>query len=76
MKKVAVAATEAPSQDVLDEDDIELVRTKRFDLKPMDIEEAILQMNMLGHNFFVFTNSETNETSVVYTRRDGKIRLN
>ena len=74
-EKVAVAATEAPSQDVLDEDDIELVRTKRFDLKPMDIEEAILQMNMLGHNFFVFTNSETNETSVVYTRNDGRYGL-
>lgn len=57
------------------EDDIELVRTKRFDLKPMDTEEAILQMNMLGHNFFVFTNADTNETNVVYTRRDGKYGL-
>src|SRR5690554_5202539 len=39
-----------------DEDELELVRTKRFALKPMDVEEAILQMNMIGHNFFVFSN--------------------
>lgn len=56
----------------LEDEDYELVRTKRFNLKPMDSEEAILQMNMLGHNFFVFTNAETNSTNVVYKRRDGK----
>ncbi|WP_078543862.1 ribosome hibernation-promoting factor, HPF/YfiA family [Litchfieldia alkalitelluris] len=53
-------------------DDFELVRTKRFNLKPMDSEEAILQMNMLGHNFFVYTNASTNSTNVVYRRNDGK----
>ncbi|MDF0726088.1 ribosome-associated translation inhibitor RaiA [Cytobacillus sp. S13-E01] len=58
-------------QDAEDED-FELVRNKRFNLKPMDSEEAILQMNMLGHNFFVFTNASTNNTNVVYKRRDGK----
>ncbi len=58
-----------------EEEDLEVVRTKRFDLKPMDVEEAILQMNMLGHNFFVFTNSATNETNVVYSRKDGKFGL-
>lgn len=52
--------------DAVEEDELELVRTKRFDLKPMDVEEAILQMDMLGHNFFVFTNADTNETNVVY----------
>lgn len=56
-------------------DKIEIVRTKRFDLKPMDSEEAILQMDMLGHNFFVFTNAETNDTNVVYKRKDGKYGL-
>ena len=56
----------------LEEDDFELVRTKRFNLKPMDSEEAILQMNMLGHSFYVFTNADTNSTSVVYRRKDGK----
>nr|WP_309098584.1 ribosome-associated translation inhibitor RaiA [Fredinandcohnia onubensis] len=65
------AATATAVQDIEDED-YELVRTKRFDLKPMDSEEAILQMNMLGHNFFVFTNAETNTTNVVYRRKDGK----
>ena len=58
-----------------DESEIEVVRTKRFNLKPMDSEEAILQMDMLGHEFFVFTNAESNDTNVVYKRRDGKYGL-
>ncbi|MDA2321337.1 ribosome hibernation-promoting factor, HPF/YfiA family [Bacillus cereus group sp. Bc177] len=61
--------------DEVEEDELELVRTKRFDLKPMDVEEAILQMDMLGHSFFVFTNADTNETNVVYGRKDGKYGL-
>lgn len=55
--------------------ELEIVRQKRFDLKPMDSEEAILQMNMLGHNFFVFTNAETNLTNIVYRRKDGRYGL-
>jgi len=58
-----------------DEEDFELVRTKRFTFKPMDVEEAILQMNMLGHTFFVFSNSETKSVNVVYKRSDGKYGL-
>ncbi|AZS17574.1 ribosome-associated translation inhibitor RaiA [Paenibacillus motobuensis] len=58
-----------------EEDELEVVRTKKFNLKPMDVEEAILQMNMVGHNFFVFANIETNETNVVYRRNDGKYGL-
>ncbi|TYR80114.1 ribosome-associated translation inhibitor RaiA [Priestia megaterium] len=58
-----------------EEDELELVRTKRFNLKPMDTEEAILQMNMLGHSFFVFTNADTNITNVVYRRKDGRYGL-
>lgn len=61
------------------EDDEELgnsiVRTKRLSLKPMDAEEAVLQMDMLGHNFFIFEDAETNGTSIVYTRKDGKYGL-
>lgn len=53
----------------------EIVRFKRFSLKPMDAEEAILQMNLLGHNFFVFTNASTNQVNVLYKRRDGKYGL-
>ncbi|MCM3663579.1 ribosome-associated translation inhibitor RaiA [Mesobacillus subterraneus] len=62
-------------EQVEDEDDLEVVRTKSFDLKPMDSEEAILQMNMLGHSFYVFTNAETNQTNVVYKRNDGRYGL-
>lgn len=55
--------------------ELEVVRQKSFDLKPMDSEEAILQMNMLGHNFYVFTNADTNLTNVVYKRKDGRYGL-
>lgn len=48
----------------------EIVRTKRFDLKPMTVNEAALQMELLGHTFFVFRNSATNDVNVVYRRRD------
>lgn len=58
-----------------DEEDYEVVRTKRFTLKPMDVEEAILQMNMVGHNFFVFANSDSSQVNVVYKRADGKYGL-
>ncbi len=50
-------------------DDIKIVRSKKFPMKPMDIEEACVQMELLGHNFFVFRNAETDEINVVYKRR-------
>lgn len=53
-----------------DADAFKIVRTKRFALKPMDEEEAIMQMNMLGHNFFVFHNAETEVVNVVYKRKN------
>ncbi|NLJ34587.1 MAG: ribosome-associated translation inhibitor RaiA [Firmicutes bacterium] len=52
-----------------------LVRTKRFAMKPMSVDEAILQMNLLGHDFFVFCNADTDEVNVVYLRRDGNYGL-
>lgn len=55
--------------------ELDIVRTKRLSLKPMDSEEAVLQMNMLGHNFFIFEDAETNDTSIVYRRKDGKYGL-
>jgi putative sigma-54 modulation protein len=58
-----------------EEEDLEVVRTKQFNLKPMDVEEAILQMNMVGHNFFVFANLDTEKINVVYKRSDGKYGL-
>jgi putative sigma-54 modulation protein len=68
-----VEEPEAPA--VEEENELEIVRKKSFDLKPMDSEEAILQMNLLGHNFFVFINAETNRTNVVYKRKDGRYGL-
>ncbi len=47
-----------------------IVKTKVFELKPISPEEAVIQMEMIGHDFFVFTNSETEKTAVVYRRRD------
>ena len=58
-----------------DEDTFEVFRTKNFTLKPMDVEEAILQMNLIGHNFFVFQNMDTNQVNVVYMRNDGRYGL-
>ncbi len=54
---------------------LRIVRTKRFDLKPMNAEEAVLQMEMLGHDFFVFLDGETNSTNIVYKRDDGDFGL-
>lgn len=62
-------------QDINLDDELEVVKTKRFAMKPMDIEEAILQMDMLGHSFFVFSNSDTEEMNVVYKRKDGRYGL-
>jgi putative sigma-54 modulation protein len=53
----------------------DLVRTKRFDLKPMDVEEAIEQMELLGHDFFLFHFADEDVPSVVYRRRDGSFGL-
>jgi len=52
-----------------------LVRTKRFTVKPMTMEEAIMQMNLLGHSFFVFRSAETEDINVVYRRKDGDYGL-
>ncbi|MCD6443203.1 MAG: ribosome-associated translation inhibitor RaiA [Thermotogae bacterium] len=53
----------------------EIVRVKRFFLKPMNVDEAIDQMELLGHTFFVFRNAETDEINVVYKRKDGNYGL-
>lgn len=55
----------------MDESNYKIVKSKRFSLKPMDVEEAILQMNLLGHSFFLFLNAQTEEVSLVYKRNDG-----
>jgi putative sigma-54 modulation protein len=55
----------------VDEVDYEVIKHKTFVMRPMDVEEAILQMNMLGHSFFMFSNAKTGSTNVVYKREDG-----
>lgn len=56
-------------EDYDEEDEIQIDRVKRFAMKPMDPEEACLQMELLGHNFYVFRNVETDEVNVVYKRK-------
>lgn len=60
-----------------DDDSFEprIVKTKRFAIKPMSSEEAVLQMELIGHNFFVYTNADTDEVNVVYKRKDGHYGL-
>lgn len=61
------AFAEWPEPDIEDED-LDVVKTKKFDLEPMTVDEAIVQMEMLEHNFFVFLNMETDSVNVVYRR--------
>lgn len=56
-------------RDYQDEDEIKIVRTKQFDMKPMYPEDACVQMELLGHNFYVFNNAETGAVNVVYKRK-------
>ncbi|MFH1538142.1 MAG: ribosome-associated translation inhibitor RaiA [bacterium] len=58
-----------------EEDESEIVKTKRFSVKPMDPHEASLQMEMLNHSFFMFLNDQTEEINVIYKRRDGNYGL-
>ncbi len=67
----------APDFDAWDEgeEDFHLVRTKEVFLRPMDLDEAIMQMNLLDHNFFMFLDSDTDKVSVAYRRKDGQYGL-
>lgn len=56
-------------------EEINIIRTKRFAIKPMDAEEACIQMDLLGHNFFVFRNADTEEVNVVYKRKGNTFGL-
>ncbi|CAJ1226593.1 ribosomal subunit interface protein [Levilactobacillus zymae] len=75
-KNLDFAPNATPDDDQKTEgSDLQVVRTKRVSLKPMDNEEAILQMDMLGHDFFIYQDAETNGTSIVYRRNDGRYGL-
>lgn len=62
-------------EEIDDDDEIKIIRSKRFAMKPMDPEEACIQMDLLGHNFYVFRNSTTNEVNVVYKRKGNTFGL-
>lgn len=62
-------------EEVVDDEEIQITRSKRFAIKPMDAEEACIQMELLGHDFFVFRNSETDEVNVVYKRKKNSYGL-
>lgn len=62
-------------EDYEEEDTVKIVKSKRFGIKPMDAEEACVQMELSGHNFFVFLNAETDEVNVVYKRKGGTYGL-
>lgn len=71
----AVAAGVAVQEEWGGLDRPRIVRSKAFEFKPMDIDEAIMQMDMLGHDFFVFANSKTEKVNVVYRRKNGDYGL-
>ncbi len=56
-------------KDFVDEEEVQIVRTKKFDIKPMYAEDACIQMELTGHNFYVFVNAETDQVNVVYKRK-------
>src|SRR5436189_173518 len=58
-----------------EEDEAMIVKTKQFNMKPMSDEEALLQLELIGHDFFVFVNAESDEVNVIYKRRDGQYGL-
>ena len=61
--------------DAGEEDRRKIVRHKTFPVRPMSLDDAVLQMDLLGHSFFVFVNSETNRTNILYLRKDGNLGL-
>lgn len=69
------AVEEAAAEPEAEEEAPTLVRVKRFAVKPMSAEDAIEQMELLGHSFFIFIDDQTNVTSVVYRRNDGNYGL-
>ena len=67
----ALVSTVPAEFDVVEDNDFDIIRTKRFSVKPMSPEEAILQMNLLDHDFFVFRSSEDDSLCIVYQRKNG-----
>ena len=62
-------------KDYADDEEIKIIRTKKFEVKPMYPEDACVQMELLGHNFYVFINAENNQVNVVYKRKNNTYGL-
>ena len=69
------AAILVPEEDLDDEPMVKIEKVKHFEVKPMDAEEAVMEMELVGHSFFVFRNGETDEVNVVYKRKNGTYGL-
>ena len=74
-QSVSNFTSEFMQEDEYDDEDVKVIRTKRFAVKPMDPEEACVQMELLNHSFYVFRNAETDEVNVVYKRKGGDYGL-
>ena len=74
-QNVGSFTSEFMQEDDYEDEDVKVIRTKRFAVKPMDAEEACVQMELLNHSFYVFRNAETDEVNVVYKRKGGDYGL-
>jgi len=74
-QRVEMPPLEDEEEDTQDSQPARIVKTKEFTIKPMTAEEAVLQMDLLGHDFFLFTSSETGRAAVIYRRNDGNFGL-
>ena len=74
-QNVGYFTSEFMQEDDYDDEDVKVIRTKKFAVKPMDPEEACVQMELLNHSFYVFRNAETDEVNVVYKREGGDYGL-
>ncbi|WP_251920925.1 ribosome hibernation-promoting factor, HPF/YfiA family [Pediococcus acidilactici] len=74
-RETGYKGVEIPQEDEEEASEFDIVRTKQVSLKPMGAEEAILQMDMLGHNFFIYEDADTGSVDIVYRRHDGRYGL-
>ena len=74
-RRQQVPAAELPEDAIPIEEEPRIVKSKQFAIKPMSAEEAVLQLELVGHDFFVFQNGDSGEVNVVYRRRDGAYGL-
>ena len=75
IKKNLIQNFEVELEDNFEDDDQKVIKRKHIEMKPMSEEEAMLQMNMLGHSFFVFKNTDTETICVLYLRKDGSFGI-